>query len=48
MNEVNPFRILEDVIDRRLTIRLSVTWLEISDRYCCRYLNKVASFDATL
>ena len=32
MNDVNRLRILQDVIDRRLTTRLAATRLEISDR----------------
>lgn len=34
MNDVNRLRILQDVIDRRLTTRLAATRLEISDRHC--------------
>lgn len=33
MNDVNRLRILQDVIDRRLTTRLAATRLEISDRH---------------
>lgn len=36
MNDVNRLRILQDVIDRRLTTRLAATRLEISDRHCRR------------
>lgn len=32
MNDVNRLRILQDVIDRRLTTRLAASRLEISDR----------------
>ncbi len=34
MNDVNRLRILQDVIDRRLTTRLAASRLEISDRHC--------------
>jgi len=33
MNNVNRLRILQEVIDRRLTSRTAVIRLEISDRY---------------
>lgn len=36
MNDVNRLRILQDVIDRRLTTRLAASRLEISDRHCRR------------
>lgn len=36
MNDVNRIRILQDVIDRRLTTRLAASRLEISDRHCRR------------
>lgn len=38
MNDVNRLRILQDVIDRRITTRLAATRLEISDRHCRRLL----------
>lgn len=38
MNDVNRLRILQDVIDRRITTRLAATRLEISDRHCRRFL----------
>ena len=40
MNDVNRLRILQDVIDRRLTTRLAATRLEISDRHCRRLLDR--------
>ena len=40
MNDVNRLRILQDVIDRRLTTRLAATRLEISDRHCRRLLER--------
>lgn len=36
INDVNRLRILQDVVDRRLTTRLAATRLEISDRHCRR------------
>ena len=38
MNDVNRLRILQDVIDRRITTRLAATRLEISDRHYRRLL----------
>ncbi|MBO4154581.1 ISNCY family transposase [Enterobacter kobei] len=40
MNDVNRLRILQDVIDRRLTTRLAPSRLEISDRHCRRLLER--------
>lgn len=40
MNDVNRLRILQDVIDRRLTTRLAASRLEISDRHCPRLLER--------
>ena len=40
MNDVNRLRILQDVIDRRLTTRLVTSRLEISDRHCRRLLER--------
>ncbi len=40
MNDVNRLRILQDVIDRRLTTRLAATRLEISDRHYRRLLER--------
>ena len=40
MNDVNRLRILQDVIDRRLTTRLAANRLEISDRHCRRLLER--------
>jgi len=40
MNDVNRLRILQDVIDRRLTTRLATNRLEISDRHCRRFLER--------
>lgn len=40
MNDVNRLRILQDVIDRRLTTRLAATRLEISDRHCRRLFER--------
>lgn len=40
MNDVNRLRILQDVIDRRLTTRLAASRLEISDRHCRRLLER--------
>ena len=42
MNDVNRLRILQDVIDRRLTtrLRLAARRLEISDRHCRRLLER--------
>lgn len=40
MNDVNRLRILQDVIDRRLTTRLAARLLEISDRHCRRLLER--------
>lgn len=34
MNDVNRLRILQDVIDRRLTSHLAASRLDISDRHC--------------
>lgn len=39
-NDVNRLRILQDVIERRLTTRLAATRLEISDRHCRRLLER--------
>lgn len=38
MNEVNRLKIIQDVIDRRLTTRLAAERLGISDRQCRRLL----------
>lgn len=40
MNDVNRLRILQDVIDRRLTTRFAANRLEISDRRCRRLLER--------
>ena len=40
MNDVNRLRVLQDVIDRRLTTRLAASRLEISDRHCRRLLER--------
>lgn len=40
MNDINRLRILQDVIDCRLTTRFAATWLEISDRHCRRLLER--------
>lgn len=40
MNDVNRLKILQDVIDRRLTTRLAASRLEISDRLCRRLLER--------
>lgn len=40
MNDVNRLRILQDVIDRRLTTRLAASRLDISDRHCRRLLER--------
>jgi len=40
MNDVNRLKILQDVIDRRLTTHLAATRLEISDRHCRRLLER--------
>lgn len=40
MNDVNRLRILQDVIDRRLTTRLAATRFEITDRHCRRLLER--------
>ena len=40
MNDENRLRILQDVIDRRLTTRLAETRLEISDRHSRRLLER--------
>lgn len=40
MNNVNRLRILKDVIDRRLTTRLTASRLEISDRHCRHLLER--------
>lgn len=40
MNDVNRLRILQDVIDRRLTTRLAANRLEISDRHCRQLLER--------
>lgn len=40
MNDVNRLKILQDVIDRRLTTRLAANRLEISDRHCRRLLER--------
>ncbi|EAQ8850447.1 ISNCY family transposase [Salmonella enterica] len=40
MNDVNRLRILQDVIDHRLTTRLAANRLEISDRHCRRLLER--------
>lgn len=46
MNDVNRLRILQDVIDRRLTTRLAATRLEISDRHCRRLLERYRTWTA--
>lgn len=43
MDEVNRLRILQDVIDRRLTTRLAAARLDISDRHCRRLLERYRS-----
>ncbi len=40
MNDINRLRILQDVIDRRLTICLTASRLEISDRHCSRLIER--------
>lgn len=40
MNEVNRLKIIQDVIDRRLTTRLAAERLGISDRQCRRLLQR--------
>lgn len=40
VKEINRLKILQDVIDRRLTTRLAATRLEISDRHCRRLLER--------
>ncbi len=40
LGEVNRLKIIQDVIDRRLTTRLAATRLEISDRHCRRLLER--------
>ncbi|ENV3561157.1 helix-turn-helix domain-containing protein [Escherichia coli] len=40
MNDINRLRILQDVIDRSLTICLAASRLEISDRRCRRLLER--------
>lgn len=40
MNDVNRLRILQDVIDRRLTTRLATSRMGISDRHCRRLLER--------
>lgn len=45
MNDVNRLKILQDVIDRRLTTRLAATRLEISDRHCRRLLERYREHD---
>jgi hypothetical protein len=45
MNDVNRLRILQDVIDRRLTTRLAATRLEISDRHAAGYSSAIVNTD---
>lgn len=40
LDEVNRLKIIQDVIDRRLTTRLAASRLEISDRHCHRLLER--------
>src|SRR5476649_193815 len=40
MNEVNRLKILQDVIDNRLTTRLAALRLNITDRHCRRLLER--------
>lgn len=40
MNEINRLKIIQDVIDRRLTTRLAAERLGISDRQCRRLLQR--------
>lgn len=40
LKEINRVKIIQDVIDRRLTTRLAATRLEISDRHCRRLLER--------
>lgn len=40
MNEVNRLKMIQDVIDRRLTTRLAAERLGISDRHCRRLLQR--------
>ena len=40
MEEVNRLRIIQDVIDRRLTTRLAAMRLNISARHCRRLLER--------
>lgn len=45
MNDVNRLRVLQDVIDRRLTTRLAATRLEISDSTAAGYSSAVVNTD---
>lgn len=40
LDEVNRLKIIQDVIDRRLTTRLAANRLEVSDRHCRRLLER--------
>ncbi len=44
VKEINRLKILQDVIDRRLTTRLATSRLEISDRHCRRLLERTDHF----
>lgn len=41
MNEVNRLKVIQDVVDRRLTTHLAAERLVISDRHCRRLLQRV-------
>lgn len=40
VKEINRLKIIQDVVDRRLTTSLTATRLEISDRHCRRLLER--------
>ncbi len=40
MNEVNRLKVIQDVVDRRLTTHLAAERLGISDRHCRRLLQR--------
>lgn len=40
LDEVNRLKIIQDVVDRRLTTRLAACRLEVSDMHCRRLLER--------
>lgn len=44
LDEVNRFKIIQDVVDRRLTTLMAVQRLGISDRQCRRLLSRYREY----